>query len=154
MIFSPRAQNIESVGVPGAKEERTKQDWVKVHITCGVKTNIVTAVEIEGQLANDSKFLPALTATTGLNFTLIEVSADKGYSSKNNAEVISKFGATPFISMKETDKGIGGGKWSEMSPAQQRGIDILYNEAQVWRFAPQQNGRCDGQRIALQNPVS
>jgi transposase len=95
-------------------KERAKQDWVKVHLMCGVKTNIVTAVEIEGQHANDSKLLPSLTATTALNFTMNEVSADKGYSSKNNAEVISKFGATPFISMKETDKGLGGGKWAEM----------------------------------------
>jgi len=95
-------------------KERTKQDWVKVHLMCGVKTNIVTAVEIEGQHANDTKFLPALAATTALNFTMNEVSADKGYSSKNNAEIIAKFGATPYISMKETDKGLGGGKWAEM----------------------------------------
>ena len=69
-------------------KERTKQDWVKVHIMCGVKTNVVTAVEIEGQHANDCKFLPALAATTAQNFTMNEVSADKGYSSKNNMEII------------------------------------------------------------------
>jgi transposase len=95
-------------------KERTKQDWVKVHIMCGVKTNIVTAVEIEGQHAGDSKLLPALTATTAQNFSLNEISADKGYASKNNVEIITKFGATPFISMKETDKGLGGGAWAQM----------------------------------------
>jgi transposase len=95
-------------------KERTKQDWVKVHIMCGVKTNIVTAVEIEGQHAGDSKLLPSLTATTAQNFTMNEISADKGYASKNNVEIITKFGATPFIAMKETDKGLGGGAWAQM----------------------------------------
>jgi len=95
-------------------KERTKQDWVKVHLMCGVKTNIVTAVEIEGQHASDSKLLPALTATTAQNFAMNEISADKGYASKNNVEIITKFGATPFISMKETDKGLGGGAWAQM----------------------------------------
>ncbi len=95
-------------------KERTKQDWVKVHIMCGVKTNIVTAVEIEGQHASDSKLLPALTATTVQNFRVSEVSADKGYASKNNVEIITKFGATPFIAMKETDRGLGGGAWEQM----------------------------------------
>ena len=81
---------------------------------CGVKTNIITAVEIQGQHAADTKFLPALATATAQNFTLAEVSADKGYASKSNVEVIAKLGATPFISMKETDKGLGGGKWAEM----------------------------------------
>ncbi len=95
-------------------KERTKQDWVKVHIMCGVKTNIVTAVEIEGQHASDTKLLPALTATTAQNFAMKEISADKGYASKNNVEIITKLGATPFISMKENDKGLGGGAWAQM----------------------------------------
>jgi transposase len=55
-----------------------------------------------------------LTATTVQNFRMSEVSADKGYASKNNVEIITKFGATPFIAMKETDKGLGGGAWAQM----------------------------------------
>lgn len=95
-------------------KETTKQDWVKVHLMCGVKTNVITAVEIQGQHAADTKFLPALATTTAQTFTVREISADKGYSSKSNVEMIANLGATPFISMKETDKGLGGGKWGEM----------------------------------------
>jgi transposase len=95
-------------------KERVKQDWVKAHIMCGVKTNVVTAVEIQGQHAADTKILPALATATSQNFTMAEVSADKGYASKSNAELIAALGATPFIAMKETNKGLGGGKWSEM----------------------------------------
>jgi hypothetical protein len=43
---------------------------------CGVKTNIVTTVEIHERHANDSKVLPALATTTAHNFTMTEVSAD------------------------------------------------------------------------------
>lgn len=32
----------------------TKREWVKVHLMCGVKTNIVTAVEITDRYAADS----------------------------------------------------------------------------------------------------
>ena len=94
--------------------EKTKADWVKCHIMCGVKTNIVTAVEIHGQHAADTKMLPALAAATAMNFTMQEVSADKGYASKANFDSIARLGATPFISFPDSHKGQGGGKWAEM----------------------------------------
>jgi transposase len=94
--------------------ERTKADWVKCHVMCGVKTNIVTAVEIHGQHAADSKMLPALASTTAMNFTMNEVSADKGYASKANYDSVARFGAVPFISFPDNHRGQGGGKWAEM----------------------------------------
>jgi transposase len=95
-------------------EVRQKHDWVKCHLMCGVKTNIVTAVEIHGQNAGDSKMLPALATATAHNFTVSEVSADKGYASKNNAETIAALGATPFISFTDSHRGNGGGAWRKM----------------------------------------
>jgi len=94
--------------------EKTKADWVKCHLMCGVKTTIVTAVEIHGQHAADTKMLPALTEATAMNFTMREVSADKGYASKANYESVARFGASPFISFPDNHKGQGGGKWAEM----------------------------------------
>jgi transposase len=94
--------------------ERSKADWVKCHVMCGTKTNIITAVEIHGQHASDSKMLPALAEATAMNFTMREVSADKGYASKANYDSIACLGATPFISFPESHKGQGGGKWAEM----------------------------------------
>jgi transposase len=95
-------------------EVREQHDWVKCHLICGVKTNIITACEIHDRNANDSPLLPAMVETTAKNFHVSEVSADKGYASKKNAEAIAKVGATPFIAMKETDKGLGGGTWEKM----------------------------------------
>jgi transposase len=88
--------------------------WVKAHIMCGTKTNVVTAVEIHGQHAADTKQLPALVETTARNFAIAEVSADKAYGSLKNAEAIQNVGATPFISFRSNSIGTGGGAWSKM----------------------------------------
>jgi transposase len=95
-------------------EVRQKHDWVKVHLMCGVKTNIVTAVEIHDQNAGDSKQLPTLLESTSRNFQVMEVSADKGYASKENVAMIAVAGATPFIALPEHHKGLGGGAWERM----------------------------------------
>jgi Transposase DDE domain len=43
---------------------RQQHEWVKVHLMCGVRTNIVTAVEIRDKDASDTKQLPDLVDTT------------------------------------------------------------------------------------------
>jgi transposase len=86
---------------------RQEHDWVKIHIVCGVKTNVVTAVEIQDRNASDGPLLPVLVDATAKNFTMAEVSADKGYSSMDNHDAIAKHGATPFIQFKKNASGGG-----------------------------------------------
>jgi transposase len=86
---------------------RQEHDWVKVHICTGVKTNVVTAVEVLDRNAADSPLLPALVETTAKNFPVSEVSADKGYSSMDNHDAITAMGATPFIAFKKNSTGSG-----------------------------------------------
>lgn len=93
---------------------RKQHSWVKAHLMCGVKTNVVTAVEIRDKLAQDSPLLPELLNATAANFTMNEVSADKGYSSINNTNVIADFGAVPYIPFKSIHTGSGGGLWQKM----------------------------------------
>jgi transposase len=93
---------------------RQQHDWVKCHLMCGVKTNIVTAVEILGRYTSDTKVLPTLATSTAKNFQLREVSADKGYASRENTDTIVNLGGTPFISFKEQHRGSGGGNWERM----------------------------------------
>jgi transposase/predicted nucleic acid-binding Zn finger protein len=93
---------------------RQQHDWVKAHMICGVKTNAVTAVEIHDRDASDTKILPSLVRATAENFTLREVSADKGYSGINNTNVIAALGATPYIAFKSIHTGRGGGLWEKM----------------------------------------
>jgi transposase len=93
---------------------KVEHDWVKVHIMCGVKTNIVTAVEIRERDAQDSPILPDLLATTKKSFDVKEVPADKGYASIANADAVAAAGATPFICYKAGHTGKGGGTWEKM----------------------------------------
>ena len=92
---------------------RMKRTWVKTHLMCGVKTNVVTAVEIQGPSTADAPVLPSLVNRTAQNFDLAEVSADMGYSSARNIETIHGHGATPYIPFKRNASGAAGGLWEK-----------------------------------------
>jgi transposase len=82
--------------------ERHKLDkhheWLKVHLCCGVKTNIVTAVNITDKRGSDAlQFIPLATQTHEIGFNMQEVSADKAYSSAANMRHIVGYGGTAFI---------------------------------------------------------
>lgn len=93
---------------------RQDHDWVKCHLMCGVKTNVVTAVEILDRDAHDSPVLRPLLVSTARNFAVSEVAADKAYGSLENAEAIVKAGAIPFIALKSNATGEIGGAWKKM----------------------------------------
>lgn len=85
-----------------------RRDWVKVHLSCGVKTNIVTAVQITKKWVNDSPQFKGLVETTAQNFVMNEVSGDKAYLSEKNLQAVIDANAMPYIPFKsnnvETEK--------------------------------------------------
>jgi transposase len=86
-------------------EEKQEHEWVKVHVMCGVKTNVVTSVEVSEAHANDSPYLkPLLHTTIGNGFQVKELSADKGYDSFNNRCLVLIKGGHPFIPFREGEK--------------------------------------------------
>jgi transposase len=93
---------------------REKCEWVKCHLCCGVKTNVVTAVRIEDKNAGDSPQLAPLVKATAENFELREVSGDKAYLSHANLELIDGFGAVPFIPFKSNSGENGPPLWQRM----------------------------------------
>lgn len=93
---------------------RRGHDWVKVHLMCGVKTNIVTSVEIHGRNAGDAPQFGPLVQRTALNFEVKEISADKGYSSEQNIKTAFQIGAVPFIQFKDNTTDAKGGLWEKM----------------------------------------
>jgi len=95
-------------------KEKSQHQWVKVHLMTGVKTHIVTSVEVTGGSVNDCPMLPELVEETAKSFTVDEVSADKGYSSLENHDAIAKVGATPFIAFKSNSTGGVGGLFEKM----------------------------------------
>ncbi len=92
----------------------SEQQWVKLHFACGVKTNVVTAVKILDKDAGDAPQLPALVDATRKNFVMRDVSADKGYSSRDNHDAIATTGATPYIMFKSNTTGDVGGLFNDM----------------------------------------
>jgi transposase len=94
--------------------ERSGHDYVKVHICAGVKTNVVTAVEIRERDANDCPLLPHLVKATAESFKLGDVCGDKGYLSAENVECIAGVGGTPFIAPKVNTTGAAGGLFERM----------------------------------------
>ena len=92
----------------------SEQQWVKAHICCGVKTNVVTSIEIHDKNAHDGPILPSLVESTAKRFTMKEVSADKGYSGLDSHNAIAKVGAVPYIAFKGNTTGSAGGLFRKM----------------------------------------
>ena len=95
-------------------KEASGRDWVKAHVCCGVKTNVVTAVEIHDRLTGDHSQFAPLAKATATNFKIGEMSGDKAYGSKANLELIDSLGGTAFIAFKKSATGASGGLWSKM----------------------------------------
>ncbi len=96
--------------------EAKKQRYVKLHITTGVKTNVITTAEVTDADSNDSpEFLPLVNATVAAGFTVEEVSGDKAYLSRANLAGVEAIGARPFIPYKLNSKPDGNGEvWQRL----------------------------------------
>jgi transposase len=88
---------------------REEADWVKVHLMCGIKTNVVTAVEILDKHAGDSPQFPKLVKATAAGFKVAEVSADKAYTATENLQAVADLGGTLYAPFKKNATGAVGG---------------------------------------------
>jgi transposase len=88
-------------------KEQSERDWIKAHVMCGVKTNIVTSAEISGAHGADHNYFAPLVNETTKRFNVQEVSADKAYSSYANHRLVENKGAVAYIDFKSNanDKG-------------------------------------------------
>jgi transposase len=94
-----------------------RKDWVKLHLMCGVKTNVVTAVEVTDSHTADCPMFKPLVEATAENFVMDRVCADKAYISDDNLRVVAQKAAMPFIPFKSTNIGHGKGQsslWKKM----------------------------------------
>lgn len=83
----------------GKQEDRRM--WLKLHLTCGVRTNIVTAVQVSDGYAHDYHyFKPLVDRTAESGFTMKEISADKAYLGGDNILASLQHGAIPYIPFK------------------------------------------------------
>ena len=101
---------VDSSGFSGSRYERwfdtkyrkgkDRRDWFKAHLVCGVRTQVVTGVDISGWTVHDNYFFAPLVKQTAQNFAVREVAADKAYLSHRNMEMVEALGGTPFIPFK------------------------------------------------------
>ncbi len=144
----------------------TKRDWVKVHLMCGVKTNVVTAVEITDRYANDCPQFKELVEATGRNFTMAEVSADKAYLSSDNLQTVVDHDAMPYIPFKSNSVSSSrrgtpstvaleanvsflflqsGTLHAVLSQTQQCRVNVQHDQSEVRRLTSQQNKNGSGE---------
>lgn len=98
--------------------ETSSRIWIKAHLMCGVKTNVVTSVELTEGHESDVKFLFPLVCRTAEQFNIKELSADKAYLSKDNIKLIDELGARSYIPFKSNNtgkrRGDGSKLWNKM----------------------------------------
>ncbi len=96
---------------------RSEHKWVKAHMMCGVKTKVITSVEVTPTETADAPQFPGLVGATAQNFGIREVSGDKAYSSRRNLHAVEAAGGTAYIPFKSNTNGVGksfDGLWNTM----------------------------------------
>ncbi|MEJ2267476.1 MAG: transposase [Nanoarchaeota archaeon] len=95
---------------------KAKRGYMKAHICCGVKTNIITSLQVTRGVVGDSTMFKALVEETSENFDMKEVSADKAYSSRDNLDLADSIGAQPYIPFRSNVKGKAKGSptWAKL----------------------------------------
>ncbi|MBV9467861.1 MAG: transposase [Abitibacteriaceae bacterium] len=111
----------------GFVRQQHRTDWLRLHLMCGIKTNVVTSVEVSGRYEHDSPYLAPLVDATAQNFTMQEVSADKAYLSAKNMHTITKHKAVPYIPFKTNSTGEGHSKGNKVGT----GDDLFLF---MWRY--------------------
>jgi transposase len=86
-------------------EDKRVRDWLKIHVACGVKSHIVTAITVTDGTSNDSPQFPKLLKDTAQAFKIKSVVADKGYASRGNLDAAWNLGIVPFIPFKSNAVG-------------------------------------------------
>ena len=86
-------------------KEKDVRVWYKAHLVNGNSTHIVSAVEITDAYEHDTNMLEQLTKETHQNFDVKELSADMGYMSRHNYDVLANMDITPYIPFKTNVSG-------------------------------------------------
>ena len=99
------------------REMKLHKDYKKLHIISGAKSNIIFAAEITKGTAHDSPLLKPLLEHTRSYVKAKELSADAGYLSRKNADLVSGAGMQPFIMPKKNVRSLNlgsQGAWGKM----------------------------------------
>lgn len=79
------------------KKEIRKRDHLTVHISIGVKSKIITALNVETISGNDNRIFREHVDRTHKNFKINEWSGDGRYWCKDNCNKINEVGGKPYF---------------------------------------------------------
>lgn|SRR3989344_2371973 len=98
--------------VRNVKTEK-KKEFLKLHLICSTDSLIVLNVKVTKGERSDSPQFKILVNETAKNFKIEEIYADKGYSSRENYEIVKRKGGKAFIPFKKnaTGKSKGSFEW-------------------------------------------
>ena len=82
-------------------EESDRQQWVKLHLVVGCKTNVVARAAVSPGSHHDSPYFKPLVIETAKHFDVDIVVADMAYSSRANNELGSELGIDVRIPFKD-----------------------------------------------------
>lgn len=99
----------------GNRDSKHKK-WLKAHVACGVKTNIITSARASKGTEHDINYFEELVRQTNDYFEIEEVSADKAYSSRDNHNILDELDGKAYIPFKDNVTGKAGGsyEWKRM----------------------------------------
>ena len=86
-----------------------KNDWIKAHISIGTITNVITDMIVTGSNSADTKEFIPLVEGTMQYFDIEQITADKGYLSRQNYDFGKTHGFDVFIPFKSNTTGKQGG---------------------------------------------
>jgi hypothetical protein len=102
------------------QKEIKKRDHLTVHITTGIKSNVVTALNVETKSGKDNKILREHVDKTSRHFPIGDWSGDGMYWAKLNCDKVAEKGGKPYFKCK-TGKTAWNGKqdghpaWKKMN---------------------------------------
>jgi len=90
--------------------------WKKLHVSCGVKSNIITAATVTKGTTHDQTQFEPLVEMTNQYFNQGQVLADKAYNARVNYDKVAKLGGKAYIPFKDNVTGNAGGsyEWKRM----------------------------------------
>lgn len=99
-------------------EKQEHKTFSKLHILSGTLTNVIVSAKVTEGTKHESPFLKELINDASKRFPMKEVSADSGYLSRKNCDIISAAGAIPFIlpkkNVRSLNRGDSDGTWGKM----------------------------------------
>jgi transposase len=99
------------------KKEIKKRDHLTIHITTGVKSNTITALNVEAKSGKDNEIFREHVDKTAKNFDANEFSGDGRYWCKENCRKVVEVGAKPYFKVHKNYAGRSRGRfhWKEMN---------------------------------------